>query len=157
MRGLTTILAALFSELLTPEEIVGLLKLNPANLHSSLLYISRDRELSFSVEYQLSFTLSKTVTASTDVTNLFVCFFSVLYFKIMILESGEKKLLGMGVMFGDEDKDRLPSGWKKGSVGYYIDWMAVCVVRDDGVMGRAITTGMVIKIGCLPFTKQFLS
>jgi len=75
MRGLTTILAALFSELLAPEEIVGLLKLNPANLHASLLYISRDRELSFSVEYQLSFTLSKTVTAWTDLTNLFVCFF----------------------------------------------------------------------------------
>jgi len=64
----------------------------------------------------------------------------------MILESGEKKLLGMGVMFGDEAKDRLASGWKKGSVGYYIDWMAICVVEDYGVNGRNIRTGILVNI-----------
>lgn len=62
----------------------------------------------------------------------------------MILESGEKKWLGIGVMFGDEDRDRLNSGWKKGSVGYYIDWRTICVVGDYGVGGSPIPTGVVI-------------
>ena len=37
--------------------------------------------------------------------------------KVMILESGETRLLEIGVVFGDCGKDSFP-GWKEGAVGY---------------------------------------
>ena len=38
----------------------------------------------------------------------------------MILESGETRWLGMGVVFDDYDTDLMP-GWEEGTVGYHTD------------------------------------
>ena len=41
-------------------------------------------------------------------------------FKVMILESGETRWLGMGVVFDDYGTDLMP-GWSGGTVGYHTD------------------------------------
>ena len=40
--------------------------------------------------------------------------------KVMILESGETRWLGIGVVFGDYGTNLFP-GWTKGTVGYHTD------------------------------------
>ena len=42
------------------------------------------------------------------------------FFKIMILECGETKWLGLGVVFEDYSTDLFP-GWDLGTVGYHTD------------------------------------
>ena len=38
----------------------------------------------------------------------------------MILESGETRWLGIGVVFGDYDTESMP-GWEEGTVGFHTD------------------------------------
>ena len=40
--------------------------------------------------------------------------------KVMILESGETRWLGIGVVFGDYDTELMP-GWAEGTVGFHTD------------------------------------
>ena len=40
--------------------------------------------------------------------------------KVMILESGETRFLGIGVVFGDYGTKWMP-GWEKGTVGFHTD------------------------------------
>ncbi|CAH3159044.1 unnamed protein product, partial [Porites evermanni] len=42
------------------------------------------------------------------------------HFEVMILESGETRWLGIGVVFGDYDTELMP-GWAKGTVGFHTD------------------------------------
>ncbi|CAH3021281.1 unnamed protein product, partial [Porites evermanni] len=42
------------------------------------------------------------------------------HFEVMILESGETRWLGMGVVFGEYGTELMP-GWRKGTVGYHTD------------------------------------
>ena len=41
-------------------------------------------------------------------------------FKVMILESGETRWLGVGVVFDNYDTELMP-GWRKGTVGFHTD------------------------------------
>ena len=56
-----------------------------------------------------------------DLSTLTFCSEAKLFlFKVMILESGETRWLGMGVVFDDYGKDLMP-GWRGGTVGYHTD------------------------------------
>ena len=56
-----------------------------------------------------------------DPSTLKFCSESKLFlFKVMILESGETRWLGIGVVFGDYDTELMP-GWAKGTVGFHTD------------------------------------
>ena len=56
-----------------------------------------------------------------DLSTLKFCSEAKLFLsKVMILESGETRWLGIGVVFGDYGTDVF-RGWKKGTVGYHTD------------------------------------
>ena len=56
-----------------------------------------------------------------DLSTLKFCSESKLFLsKVMILESGETRWLGIGVVFGDCGTDSFP-GRKEGTVGYHTD------------------------------------
>ena len=56
-----------------------------------------------------------------DLSTLKFCSEAKLFLlKVMILESGETRWLGMGVVFGDYGTELMP-GWEKGTVGYHTD------------------------------------
>ena len=56
-----------------------------------------------------------------DLSTLTFCSEAKLFlFKVMILESGETRWLGMGVVFDDYGTYLMP-GWRRGTVGYHTD------------------------------------
>ena len=56
-----------------------------------------------------------------DLSTLKFCSEAKLFLsKVMILESGETRWLGIGVVFGDYGTDSFP-GWQEGTVGYHTD------------------------------------
>ena len=56
-----------------------------------------------------------------DLSTLKFCSEAKLFlFKVMILESGETRWLGVGVVFDHYGTDEMP-GWKKGTVGFHTD------------------------------------
>ena len=56
-----------------------------------------------------------------DLSRLKFCSEAKLFLlKVMILESGETRWLGMGVVFGDHGTNLMP-GWDEGTVGYHTD------------------------------------
>ena len=61
----------------------------------------------------------------------------------MILESGETKWLGLGVVFEDYDVDEMP-GWEDGTVGYHTD---DCKIFDSEACSYGKkTTGIVSSV-----------
>jgi len=61
----------------------------------------------------------------------------------MILESGEKTWLGMGVVFRDCNLNRMP-GWEDGTVGYHTDDRKI--VDAEAPSGGRKTTGKASNI-----------
>ena len=56
-----------------------------------------------------------------DLSTLKFCSEAKLFLsKVMILESGETRWLGIGVVFGDYGTDSFP-GWQEETVGYHTD------------------------------------
>ena len=56
-----------------------------------------------------------------DLSTLKFCTGAKLFlFKVMILESGETRWLGIGVVFDQYDTNEMP-GWEAGTVGFHTD------------------------------------
>ena len=66
----------------------------------------------------------------------------------MILESGETRWLGMGVVFGDYGTEMMP-GWRKGTVGYHTDDRKIYdrQERNNGRKTMGLQTGVLINEG----------
>ena len=57
----------------------------------------------------------------SDLSTLKVCSEAKLFlFKVMILESGETRWLGIGVVFDHYGTDKMP-GWREETVGFHTD------------------------------------
>ena len=57
----------------------------------------------------------------------------------MILESGETRWLGMGVVFDDYGTDLMP-GWEEGTVGYHTDDRKIFDAQNNPIGKK--TTGL---------------
>lgn len=62
--------------------------------------------------------LRKKIKHSTELSPFFNLFWHS--FKVMILESGDTRWFGMGVVYEDYDLNKFP-GWRDGTVGYHTD------------------------------------
>ena len=55
----------------------------------------------------------------------------------MILDSGETRWLGMGVVFDDYGTDLMP-GWRKGTVGYHTDDRKIFDAQNNPIGKKTI-------------------
>ena len=75
----------------------------------------------------------------------------------MILESGETRWLGMGVVFGDYGTELMP-GWRKGTVGYHKDDRKIYDTQENnGRKTIGLQTGVLINEGLVLHWKMPLA
>ena len=76
----------------------------------------------------------------------------------MILESGETRWLGMGVVFGDYGTELMP-GWRKGTVEYHIDDRKIYDTqeRNNGTKTIGLQSGVLINEGLVLHWKMTLA